>query len=72
MNGDGNIRALYLQPAAHFGGAERQAATIVPMLREFGVETTPYVGPGQEIVEWFRERGMSSLHEVAYALRTSP
>ncbi len=58
MNSDGNIRALYLQPAAHFGGAERQAATIVPLLRDFGVETVPFVGPGTEIVEWFHERGL--------------
>lgn len=53
-----SIRVLYLQPAAHFGGAERQAATVVPLLQEFGVDTIPFVGPGDEIVEWFHERGM--------------
>lgn len=53
-----NIRVLYLQPAAHFGGAERQAATIVPLLGEFGADPIPFVGPGTEIVEWFRERGL--------------
>jgi len=49
---------LYLQPAAHFGGAERQAATIVPVLRDLGVETTPMVGPGDEILAWLAERGV--------------
>jgi glycosyltransferase involved in cell wall biosynthesis len=52
------IRLLYLQPAAHFGGAERQAATLVPVLRELGVDATPLVGPGTEIVSWFEERGV--------------
>lgn len=55
------IRALYLQPAAHFGGAERQAATIVPMLDAHGVETIPVVGPGREIVDWLHERGVTDL-----------
>jgi glycosyltransferase involved in cell wall biosynthesis len=53
------IRVLYLQPAAHFGGAERQAATIVPLLCEFGVDALPVVGPGREIVSWLRERGVT-------------
>jgi glycosyltransferase involved in cell wall biosynthesis len=61
MTRDGNIRALYLQPAAHFGGAERQAATIVPLLGEMGVETTPFVGPGDEIVQWLQQRGVDEL-----------
>lgn len=52
------IRVLYLQPAAHFGGAERQAATIVPFLRELGVETIPLVGPGRAITEWLEQRGV--------------
>lgn len=55
------IRAVYLQPAAHFGGAERQAATIVPMLDDHDVETIPIVGPGSEIVAWMHERGVSDL-----------
>jgi glycosyltransferase involved in cell wall biosynthesis len=53
-----SIRVLYLQPAAHFGGAERQAATIVPLLPEQGLETVPLVGPGRAIVEWLEERGV--------------
>ncbi len=52
------IRVLYLQPAAHFGGAERQAATIVPLLGEFGVEPIPFVGPGREITEWLEARNV--------------
>lgn len=56
-----SIRALYLQPAAHFGGAERQAATIVPLLSAHGVETTPLVGPGREIVAWLGERGVDDV-----------
>lgn len=55
------IRALYLQPAAHFGGAERQAATIAPMLQQHGIEVTPVVGPGRQIVQWFHERGVTDL-----------
>lgn len=54
----GLMRMLYLQPAAHFGGAERQAATIVPLLRDHGIEAIPYVGPGREIVDWLEERGV--------------
>ncbi len=55
------IRALYLQPAAHFGGAERQAATIAPMLEQHGIDVTAVVGPGRQIVQWFHERGVSDL-----------
>ena len=40
------IKALYLQPAPLFGGAERQAATMSALLPEFGVEVVPMVGPG--------------------------
>jgi glycosyltransferase involved in cell wall biosynthesis len=68
-----SIRALYLQPAAQFGGAERQAATIVPMLDEHGVETIPVVGPGHQIVEWLRERGVTDLvHSSAFPGAVSP
>lgn len=52
------IRVLYLQPAAQFGGAERQAATLVPVLRGLGVDVVPYVGPGRAITEWMEERGV--------------
>lgn len=52
------IRMLYLQPAAHFGGAERQASTVIPMLRDHGIEAIPYVGPGRAICEWLEERGV--------------
>ncbi|HVK72976.1 MAG TPA: glycosyltransferase [Kofleriaceae bacterium] len=55
------IRVLYVQPAADFGGAERQAATIVPLLGEFGVEAIPLVGPGSEITRWLSERGVDDF-----------
>jgi glycosyltransferase involved in cell wall biosynthesis len=52
------IRALYLQPAALFGGAERQAATNIPLLDEFGVDVLAMVGPGDPIITWLHERGV--------------
>lgn len=55
------IRVLYLQPAPLFGGAERQAATNVPLLRELGLEVVPVVGPGTAIAEWLRERGVNDF-----------
>lgn len=58
------IRALYLQPAAQFGGAERQAATIIPLLREHGVDVLPYIGPGTAISDWMEERG---VHEYVFS-----
>jgi glycosyltransferase involved in cell wall biosynthesis len=54
------MRVLYLQPAAQWGGAERQAATIVPLLCERGIEVIPYVGPGSTIAAWLEERGVSA------------
>jgi glycosyltransferase involved in cell wall biosynthesis len=63
------IRALYVQPAVAFGGAERQAATNVPLLAEFGVDVLPLVGPGTDILEWFHERG---FHEVVHCPEFPP
>ncbi|MGE3459987.1 MAG: glycosyltransferase family 4 protein [Kofleriaceae bacterium] len=60
MMRDRNIRMLYLQPAAHFGGAERQAATIMPLLGEFGIEAIPLVGPGHEITNWLEANGIDN------------
>lgn len=58
---------LYLQPAAHFGGAERQAATVIPLLRDHGIEAIPYVGPGRAICEWLDERGVEDyVHTRAF------
>jgi glycosyltransferase involved in cell wall biosynthesis len=55
------MRVLYLQPAPLFGGAERQAATNVPLLCELGLEVVPVVGPGTAIADWLRERGVSDF-----------
>jgi glycosyltransferase involved in cell wall biosynthesis len=55
------ITALYLQPSSLFGGAERQAATNVPLLPGYGVEVIPLVGPGRVITEWLAERGVTSV-----------
>jgi glycosyltransferase involved in cell wall biosynthesis len=55
------IRALYLQPAPLFGGAERQAAYAASLWPEFGVDVLPVVGPGQAVVDWLRERGVKEF-----------
>lgn len=52
------IRVLYLQPAPGFGGAERQAATIIPLLRAQGVDVLPLVGPGEILRRWLAQRGV--------------
>lgn len=37
------------------------------MLDEFGIETTPVVGPGRQIVEWMQERGVTELvHSTSF------
>jgi glycosyltransferase involved in cell wall biosynthesis len=58
------IKALYLQPAPLFGGAERQAATMSALLPEFGVEVVPMVGPGNVLGDWLRERGVDQIVET--------
>jgi glycosyltransferase involved in cell wall biosynthesis len=57
------IRALYLQPAPLFGGAERQAALTAMLLPEFGVEVIPMVGPGHIVADWLRECGVQGIVE---------
>ena len=52
------LRALYIQPAASFGGAERQAAQNIRLLPEFGVEVLPVVGPGRQIVDFLEDAGV--------------
>jgi glycosyltransferase involved in cell wall biosynthesis len=49
------LRVLYLQPAASFGGAERQAAQTMGLLPRFGVEVLPVVGPGREILAFLED-----------------
>ena len=53
-----SLRALYIQPAASFGGAERQAAQNIRLLPEFGVEVLPVVGPGRQIVDFLEDAGV--------------
>jgi glycosyltransferase involved in cell wall biosynthesis len=60
MSGD-RIRALYLQPAPLFGGAERQAAYAASFWPEFGVDVLPVVGPGHAVIDWLHERGVKEF-----------
>ncbi len=55
------VRALYLQPAPLFGGAERQAVNAAALWPEFGIDVLPMVGPGDAIVTWLRERGVKDF-----------
>lgn len=64
MHASPRLRALYLQPGPLFGGAERQAATNIPLLPAFGVDVVPLVGPGQAVVDWLAERG---VHQVVFS-----
>jgi glycosyltransferase involved in cell wall biosynthesis len=57
------IRALYLQPAPLFGGAERQAALTAMLLPEFDVDVIPMVGPGHIVADWLRECGVQGVVE---------
>lgn len=51
-------RVLYMQPAPRFGGAERQAATNIPLLCDQGIDVLTMTGPGLTILDWLRERGV--------------
>jgi glycosyltransferase involved in cell wall biosynthesis len=55
------IRVLYLQPCASFGGAERQASIVIPMLGACGVDVVPLVGPGQTVVRWLQDQGVAEI-----------
>jgi glycosyltransferase involved in cell wall biosynthesis len=57
-------RILYVQPSDHFGGAERQAATLLPRLVKRGVDVTALVGPGRTIVDWLQAAG---VHDIVYS-----
>lgn len=58
------VRALYLQPAPLFGGAERQAALTTSLMPHFGVEVVPMVGPGPIVADWLRECGVRDIVET--------
>jgi glycosyltransferase involved in cell wall biosynthesis len=55
-------RVLYVQPSELFGGAERQAATVLPQLAAQGLEVTALVGPGETIVDWLHAAGIRTLY----------
>ena len=55
------IRVLYVQPGDAFGGTERQAATVMPLLASHDVDVVALVGPGETIVEWLQARGMCDV-----------
>jgi glycosyltransferase involved in cell wall biosynthesis len=58
------VRALYLQPAPLFGGAERQAALTAMLMPQFGVDVVPMVGPGHVVADWLRECGVGEIVET--------
>ena len=58
------VRALYLQPAPLFGGAERQAALATALMPHFGVDVVPLVGPGHVVADWLRECGVRDIVET--------
>lgn len=58
------MRVLYLQPAASFGGAERQATYVIEKLPHHGVEVLPIVGPGHEIAQLLAGRGIDFLFDA--------
>jgi len=60
------LRALYLQPAPLFGGAERQAALTAMLLPQFGVDVVPLVGPGPVTGNWLRECGVREIVETPH------
>src|SRR5262245_50910999 len=55
------LRVLYLQPAAGFGGAERQAAQNIALLPTQGVEVVPFVGPGLPILQFLEDAGIDRV-----------
>jgi glycosyltransferase involved in cell wall biosynthesis len=61
-----HLRALYLQPAPLFGGAERQAALLTRLIPQFGVDVTPMVGPGHVVADWLRECGVREIVETQH------
>ncbi len=61
------LSALYVQPAVAFGGAERQAATNLPLLARQGIDVTAVVGPGTDLLGLLAERGIDDyVHAPAF------
>lgn len=65
-------RLLYVQPGDGFGGTERQAATVIPLLAQHGLEVTPLIGPGRILADWLRRRGVSELLHSAEFPKNRP
>ncbi|HKO93942.1 MAG TPA: glycosyltransferase [Polyangiaceae bacterium] len=61
-----SLRALYLQPAPLFGGAERQAALTALLLPQFGIDVVPLVGPGPVAADWLREFGVKGIVQTPH------
>jgi glycosyltransferase involved in cell wall biosynthesis len=60
------LRVLYTQPAADFGGAERQATYLIAGLPRHGIEVVPVVGPGRRIVEELERLGARAIHHAGF------
>jgi glycosyltransferase involved in cell wall biosynthesis len=56
-----SARILYVQPSELLGGAERQAAALLPRLQAQGLEVTALVGPGRTIMEWLQAAGVQDI-----------
>jgi len=61
VSAPGRLRVLYVQPAESFGGTERQAATVIPLLAHHGIDALPLVGPGRALGEWLAARGVREV-----------
>jgi glycosyltransferase involved in cell wall biosynthesis len=59
-----SVRALFVIPAADFGGVERQMAAVLPQLPDWGVEALPMLGPVGRLGCWLEDQG---LRQIAHA-----
>jgi glycosyltransferase involved in cell wall biosynthesis len=59
------VRALFVVPAADFGGVERQLAAVLPQLPDWGVEALPLLGPGGRLGCWLEDQGLRQIAHTA-------
>jgi hypothetical protein len=59
------VRALFVVPAADFGGVERQLAAVLPQLTDWGVEALPLLGPGGRLGCWLEDQGLRQIAHTA-------
>jgi glycosyltransferase involved in cell wall biosynthesis len=52
------LRVLYVQPCCGYGGSERVASMLIPLLGEWDVDVLPFVGPDETICRWLARRGV--------------